>query len=280
MRTSEEQTARPRHRPWNGLPFERVAPPESLHLEQLMTSDSMLWVTASGLADHTWRDRTTLSRATIRPGAVAFKMGGHVLRDYRTDGRYAGYAMHFPDSRVRALIGGDASRMLGDLGEGPGYQTGDDPFVLQAMRTIAADIDDGCPLGSTFAEAISVSILTYVARLRTRRSDASKPIHDSTRIERAKDFIEAHLCEDLSLATIAAQVHLSPRQLARSFRASTGCPVHQYILESRIRRAKALLRHQSPTIVSMDLGFSSPSHFAQTFRAITGVTPSEYKSMA
>jgi len=282
MRASREQISHDEHRRhWHGLPFETVTPPESLHLEQLIPSESMLWATTSGCADHTWRERATLLRSTIRPGAVAFKLGEHELRDYRTAGRYAGYCMLFPDRQVRALMGEDADRAISGLRGGAGYQTGSDAFVLQVMRTIAADIDTGCPLGPAFAEAVSISILSYLVQLRSPHVSESRPVQDLTRIDRAKDFIEAHLSEELSLANIAAQVHLSPRQLARAFGAAMGCPVHRYILERRISRAKAMLVHQSATVVSMTLGFSTPSHFAQTFRAFMGVTPSEYKqSMA
>ena len=268
-------------RGWNGLPFHFVTPPESLHIERLEPAESMLWVATAGCADHTWRQHSMLLRTTIHPGVAAFKLGGSTLRDYRTAGRYAGCYMLFPEAQVRGLMGEDAENALGGLRAGASYQLSNDPFLLQAMRTIAADVDGGCSLGSAFAEAISISIVSYLARLRSGPAVEPGPLRDSVRLERVKSFIEAHLSADLSLRNIAARVHLSPRQLARAFQAAMGCSVHQYILERRVARARSMLARQSATAVSMELGFSSPSHFAQTFRAFTGVSPSEYKrSMA
>lgn len=47
----------------------------------------------------------------------------------------------------------------------------------------------------------------------------------------------------------------------------------------KIAEAQRLLRETDKGIVevSLDLGYSSPSHFAQVFRRLTGVSPSDYR---
>jgi AraC family transcriptional regulator len=53
----------------------------------------------------------------------------------------------------------------------------------------------------------------------------------------------------------------------------------KYQLNARMNAARRLLREtkQSIATISVDLGFSTASHFAQVFRRETSVRPSEYR---
>src|SRR5262245_10627498 len=91
-------------------------------------------------------------------------------------------------------------------------------------------------------------------------------------------YIEEHLPERLSLATLARLVHLSPYHFSRAFKQSFGVPPHRYHTYRRIERAKVMLeRHAvSVTEVGLSLGFNETSSFTTTFRKMTGLTPSRY----
>ena len=93
------------------------------------------------------------------------------------------------------------------------------------------------------------------------------------------DFIEAHIAEDISLERLAALVGLSPYHMARSFKRSLGVPPHAFVSRLRIDKAKDLIAagRVSITEAAMAVGFASPSHFATTFRRLTGRTPSEFR---
>lgn len=101
----------------------------------------------------------------------------------------------------------------------------------------------------------------------------------AARRRRVLDHIDAHLGEDISLKALAREAGLSRHHFAKAFKASLGVPPHRYIGEQRIHRAKELLleRGRSITDIALDLGFASHSHFTDTFRKITDVTPSRYR---
>lgn len=81
-----------------------------------------------------------------------------------------------------------------------------------------------------------------------------------------------------SLAELAQLCDLSVRHLARSFRASRGCSIGDYIVESRAENAKRLLGSElSVKAIAYSLGFKSPSGFCYAFRRATGETPSEFR---
>lgn len=97
--------------------------------------------------------------------------------------------------------------------------------------------------------------------------------------KRVADFIEAHLPEEVRLATLAAVVDLSPYHFARAFKQSFGAPPHRYHLARRIERAKAMLAESqiSVTEIALALGFAETSSFSTAFRKTTGVAPRDYR---
>jgi AraC family transcriptional regulator len=91
-------------------------------------------------------------------------------------------------------------------------------------------------------------------------------------------FIEEHLAEPITLATLAGLVRLSPYYFCRAFKQSFGLPPHRFLTQRRIERAKLLLakRAASVTEIGLSVGFSESSSFATAFRKATGQTPSSY----
>jgi AraC family transcriptional regulator len=91
-------------------------------------------------------------------------------------------------------------------------------------------------------------------------------------------YVENHLAEKVSLATLAGLVGLSESHLCRAFKRSVGKPPHRYQLERRIECAKALLadRSVSVTEIALKLGFSDSSSFASAFRRVTGMTATRF----
>jgi AraC-like DNA-binding protein len=83
------------------------------------------------------------------------------------------------------------------------------------------------------------------------------------------------------LAEIAAEVRGSPVYLTQVFQQVEGLPLYRYQLRLRLAKALDLLAdYDDLTNLSLDLGFSSHSHFSAAFRAVYGRTPSAFKKSA
>jgi AraC family transcriptional regulator len=81
-----------------------------------------------------------------------------------------------------------------------------------------------------------------------------------------------------TLTAIAAEVGVSPVYLTQVFRQVEGIPLYRYQLRLRLARALDLLsRYDDLTRLSMDLGFSSHSHFTSAFRRAYGRTPVQFQ---
>jgi AraC-like DNA-binding protein len=96
-------------------------------------------------------------------------------------------------------------------------------------------------------------------------------------VRRARDYLEAHHHEQVTLAALASVANLSPFHLLRVFRAELGLPPHAYLTQQRIAHAKTLLALGMPIAeVAFETGFVDQSHLTRHFKRLVGVTPGHY----
>ncbi|QIZ36142.1 helix-turn-helix domain-containing protein [Saccharopolyspora sp. ASAGF58] len=102
------------------------------------------------------------------------------------------------------------------------------------------------------------------------------------RLLRARDAMDRDFARPLDVAALAGIALMSPTHFTRSFRSTFGETPHRYLQRRRIERAMALLRSPSVTVteVAGQVGFGSLGTFSRTFRAIVGVSPTEYRTSA
>ena len=95
-------------------------------------------------------------------------------------------------------------------------------------------------------------------------------------VEGAKTRLAFSLRQPVRLTALARALHTSPFHLARVFRVETGFTVEGYRRALRLRAALELLPTHSSglTALALELGFSSHSHFTESFRREFGVPPS------
>jgi AraC-like DNA-binding protein len=98
-------------------------------------------------------------------------------------------------------------------------------------------------------------------------------------IQRVRALILEHLAEPMKLDAVARAADISPFHLCRVFRRITGRTLHRYRTILRLRMAVDRLTEGSTDIaqISLDLGFSSHSHFTAAFRKEFGVSPSKVR---
>jgi len=101
-------------------------------------------------------------------------------------------------------------------------------------------------------------------------------------IEGIKQYILAHLGEDLSLVRLSEEVGLNPSYLSRMFKKATGQNVLAYIHETKRAAAQHMLCNTDRKIqdISAELGFISPPHFSRFFKKATGMSPQDYRNQA
>jgi AraC family transcriptional regulator len=153
--------------------------------------------------------------------------------------------------------------------------------LWDAAAKLSAAIDQGCE-NERYCEALGV-IVAHELMQNNEHSPRRKPLARGGLAvwqQRAvTGYIEEHVAEPISLATLAALARLSSYYFCRAFRQSFGMPPHRYHITQRIERAKALLGdpQRSVTDIGLALGFSETSSFSAAFRQTTGITPTQYR---
>ncbi len=98
-------------------------------------------------------------------------------------------------------------------------------------------------------------------------------------VERTKEYIEAHIADELDMDTLAQNVHLNPDYLTRIFRKATGDPVNKYIVNQRMKKAKQLLKYTNQPIseIAFQIGYYNYISFNRIFTKSIGVSPQSYR---
>ena len=140
-------------------------------------------------------------------------------------------------------------------------------------------------LHSNIAEPLEAESLALTLARRVLGPRTTHAAGASTGRQRLVDRVKLVLASDLArrwtLAEIAAEVRGSPVYLTQVFQQVEGLPLYRYQLRLRLARALDLLgQYDDLTTLSLDLGFSSHSHFSASFRQVYGRSPTEFKRSA
>jgi AraC family transcriptional regulator len=157
-----------------------------------------------------------------------------------------------------------------------------DPRLRALVAAAHAEMVAGFPSGRLFLDSIEQAMAVALVNghaVRHRPVQMYKGGLGSARLRRIKELVHAKIEDDLSLDEMAQSVGLSTAHFARMFRKSTGETPHQFVLRQRIERAKAMLRAPDARVldVAVTCGFKTQQHFAQVFRELCGVSPTEYR---
>jgi AraC family transcriptional regulator len=154
---------------------------------------------------------------------------------------------------------------------------------LSAMvAAVHAEMVAGFPSGRLFLDSLEQAMAVALVNghaVRHRPVQLYRGGLGSARLRRIRELVRAKMEDDLSLDEMAESVGLSTAHFARMFRKSTGETPHQFVLRQRLERAKAMLRAPDARIldVAVACGFKTQQHFAQVFRDIWGVSPTEFR---
>ncbi len=127
------------------------------------------------------------------------------------------------------------------------------------------------------AETLALTLVRRALGERTSHA-AGASVGRQKLVDRAKLVLASDPARRWTLAEIAANVGVSPVYLTQVFQQVEAMPLYRYQLRLRLARALDLLGdYDDLTMLGLDLGFSSHSHFSAAFRQTYGRTPAEFQ---
>jgi AraC-like DNA-binding protein len=123
---------------------------------------------------------------------------------------------------------------------------------------------------SLFAQHLSILANQLVVR---REKD------ESTNMTRARQFIEDHQAEPLSLGRIAHVANISRHYFCKMFKKATGINFTDYLSRVRVEKSKTLLLNPNSRIseAAFACGFQSMTNFNREFKRIVGRSPTQFR---
>ncbi len=96
---------------------------------------------------------------------------------------------------------------------------------------------------------------------------------------RVRAYIDSYSATPISIERMSREAGFSPYHFIRLFQRAYRQTPHQYLVQRRIQKAKALLRSTdlSVTDICSEVGFESLGSFSTLFRRDVGLSPSAYR---
>lgn len=99
-------------------------------------------------------------------------------------------------------------------------------------------------------------------------------------VSRAKEYINCHLGEELTVTDIASRLFVSPNYFSRLFKKHTGEGCNEYIVRKRMDKAKSLLEAtelNTGKIANM-VGYNDTNYFSMAFKKNCMMSPTAYRN--
>jgi len=255
----------------------------SLRLSQVTATPQIVRRTAAKIA-HASEDYFLVSIQTRGEGLIS--QDGRVARlapgdfalydstrpyELRFDGSFQQYVLQLPGPTLRTALQNTAALTASTVSG----QRGAGHLMIGMIGTLAADIDTLAPASANaVAESVTQILIAGLSALPAARH---APVSHLTAYhrEQIKACARSRLRDPgLNVATLAAQLRLSPSTLHRAW-AGEPCSLTEWIWAQRLDAAKHDLcdpnqAARSVSEIAFSWGFNDAAHFSRAFRARFG----------
>lgn len=153
-----------------------------------------------------------------------------------------------------------------------------DPQIEHIAWALEAEHRAGSRSSLLYRESLGLALAVHLlGKYRGADKENRAPGLSKGQLAKVLDCIEANLAGDVSLARLARVAGVSTSHFRVLFKRSMLVPVHEFVVQRRVERARMLLaRGEMPASqIAFEAGFSHQSHMARCMRRVLGVTPAQ-----
>lgn len=220
---------------------------------------------------------------TLSPGDVFLARPGVPHQIVSVDKNMELYWVAYDWKTLSPTLDSDA-QLLRNIATSETVITRDDGRVYAtwlALRSVTDTLRKGT---KQQVEGLAQALITAIAQLMSSASWSPEiaPPRDSESalMRQAVLYIRDNLAKELSISEVSSHVSLSYRHFSRLFTKHMGCSFVQYVNQSRIEMAAALLHNPSYTVkqAAKETGFHDIHYFTRLFTRTMGLPPAKYRT--
>lgn len=172
------------------------------------------------------------------------------------------------------------------------------PVILLTAKSMVSQIEEGLEAGADdyIVKPFHVSLLKariknilslrekmknlYGESLTLKQLGVEKPEEDNDFLNRYIEIVKANISnQELDVSVIYQALGMSRANFYRKVKAVTGLSPIELIKNIRLEAGAKLLKESNMNVseVAQHIGFSSRSYFARSFKAVYGMSPTEYQ---
>lgn len=158
-----------------------------------------------------------------------------------------------------------------------------DPFIFTLAKSIKSFFVNHDKNNPEYLKATIIVLSQHILdHYHSNSKSAFFNSYEQIPCERIRDailFIQENLDKKLSITDMADNIGMSEYHFMRTFKKEVGISASQFHLQSRLEKSKELLiKGRTIMDISLDLGFSSQSHFTSLFTKEVGQSPKKFIS--
>lgn len=155
----------------------------------------------------------------------------------------------------------------------------DNIYIKNLFFKIIDDLNSKIPPSEINLSLDIYKIFALLLNPETTQNEHKK-LHDEN-IAKLKIHINENLSENLTVKYLADLMHMSSSHFSRVFKQKTGYSPYDYVLISRLNKAKNLLQKTNKTVatIASETGFNSESNFIYFFTENVGISPRKFRNL-
>ncbi len=128
-------------------------------------------------------------------------------------------------------------------------------------------------------EDLKDEIIGWLEQLCTTLNSHFDDYKNKQKIQQAISYIQENYDKDLNMAVVSNHISMNYSLFSYVFKQYTGNNFVNYLKEIRMKEAKRLLEDSDMKIIdiSQTIGYENEKHFMKTFKAVCGVSPTQYR---
>lgn len=255
--------------------------PRVFLLHEFRAVTHRLMVTEEGDADLTWATGAPTGTCHVTGGSLGFVPCGSARQSIGITAAagYRGHELLLPNGHLESVCETEGAGHTADFHVIPVFR---DTLLLACVLRLLAGKARG-----HLAEDVGTEIAARQVVMRLAAITGGRPpdwLKDTSVfvpvvMRQIVERVDANLRVQASLEEISHGFGLSPSHFARKFQQSVGLSLNRFMNRRRIGLSLALLKTGGEPLaqLSLDLGFSSQSHFTRLFSGLTGLSPHQFR---